>query len=29
LVTNLAYYGDDVMQKADDYQRTQCRLDLR
>ncbi len=29
VVTNLAYTGDDALRGADDYQRAQCRLDLR
>lgn len=28
-LTNLAYYGEQDLLRADDYQKTQCRLDLR
>jgi acetyl esterase/lipase len=28
-LTNLAYYGGQALAKADDYQQSQCRLDLR
>ena len=28
-LTNIAYYGEQALEQADDYQRSQCRLDLR
>ena len=28
-LTNIAYYGEQALAGADDYRRTQCRLDLR
>lgn len=29
LATNLSYYSEEALQLADDYQKAQCRLDLR
>ena len=29
VVSNLSYYSEEALQQADDYQKAQCRLDLR